>query len=574
MPMPMPMRPDTYVITCIRAAETRKDAGNVLVIGALALVPVMALLALAVDVVAWQTRAAALQRAADAAAAAGVPLLPSVPDAAGVARSVSGLNGIHHGVDGVDITVTPLSAATLEVAVRDTQVRRWFSAPFTGPVTIERRAVAEYLPEVALGSPRNVLGAGDLAGNPDPYVGLPGVPASDDVWLAVNGPCAGREQGDWLLPVSTANFATGNPPSGYSVWRGCTPAAHPLVTTVASRDPVGYLIGLRVPDAYPGGPFTIQIFDASRCAGSGADLGAAGAPFWTRWRVRDADPTPGYPLDNPVLHTRTLETGQGCGTTTATSFACGDGIWQGRWCNLATITAPLPGATYLVQVDTGPISDTAQHQLNGFSVRVRPGTAVSTGGFEACTVDQFDNAIAYRPETCVQVAGVRWLSVFAFGSSPRPTFALADVGVDYAGATLEASLFDVGEGTVAVELLDPTGQPAGFSWSVFNETGSDVAPTGGWSGVVAPGGSLDVRGLTDGDPCGGGNLQPGPGRYSSSAYNDRMLRLRVALPADLQAAYAGRTWWKVRYTSCGQRTVSDRTTWGARIAGEPVRLVR
>jgi hypothetical protein len=546
------------------------------VIGALALLPMIAVLALAVDLAGWQVRAAGLQRAADAAAAAGVALLPSAGRATEVAREVAGHNGVHHGVDGLDVAVTALGPSLLEVRITDRAVTRWFAAPFTQAPVIERVAVAEYVPAVALGSPRNVLGSGNLAGVSDPFRGLPGVPASasEDVWLAVNGPCAGREQGDWLLPVSTANFVSGNPPTGSPPWRGCTPGTDGAVRAVPSHDPTGYVVGLRVPDSYRGGSFTVQVFDASRCAGSPADLGAAGAPFWTRFRVRDADPTPADPTDNRLLASRTFATGEKCGSSTATTYACGTGPWQGRWCNLATIAAPVPGATYLVQVDTGPLTESAQQQLNGFGLRVRPGPAASTGGFETCTVDPYDTAVAYRPDTCVQVHGVRWLSVFAFGDDPRPTFALAEVGPEHGGGSLDVSLFDIGEGTVALQILDPGGSPAAFNWEVVNETGADATPTGGWSGSVAAGGTLDTRGLATGDPCGSGNPQPGPGRFSSSAYNDRMLHLRIDLPLDLDGAWNGRHWWKVRYTTCTGRAVSDRTTWGAAIPGEPVRLVR
>jgi hypothetical protein len=566
-----PPTPPTWL-----TSPTAPDGGYALVLGALALVPLVAVLALAIDLTTWQARAAALQRAADAAATAGVPLLPSVGRATEVAREVAGRNGVIHGTAGVDVAVVALGPAELEVRVTARGVRRWFAAPFTDAPDIERRAVAEYVPSVALGSPRNVLGSGSLAGTADPYRGQPGLPAgsAEDVWLAVNGPCASREQGDWLLPVSTANFMSGNPPIGFPYWRACTSTGDPLVRMVSSHDATGYVVGLRVPERYPGGPFTVQVFDASRCAGSKADYGATEAPFWTRFVVRGADATPALPLDNPVISSRTFATGDACGTAAATSFACGSGSWQDRWCNLATINDPLPGATYLMQVDTGPVSTSSQHRLNGFGVRVRSGAAVATGGFETCTVDPFDRSVAYRPDTCVQVHGVSWLSVFAFGDEPRPTFDLVEVGPEHGGATLEASLFDVGEGTVGLQILDPLGTPSAFSWEVVDETGNDTAPTGGWAGVVPMGGSLDTRGLATTDACGSGNPQPGRGRWSSSLYNDRMLRLRLLLPVDIDAAYGGRRWWRVRYTSCASHEVTDRTTWGARVVGEPVRLVR
>jgi hypothetical protein len=98
-----------------------------------------------------------------------------------------------------------------------------------------------------------------------------------------------------------------------------------------------------------------------------------------------------------------------------------------------------------------------------------------------------------------------------------------------------------------------------FDWEVEDETGSDAPPTGGWSGTTT---MLDLRGDTTTSPCGfNSNLQRGPGRASGAKYNDRLLRVRVPLPEDLDAAYEGATRWQARLATCSGGAVTDRTTW-------------
>jgi hypothetical protein len=555
------------------------DGGYVLALLALALIPLIAITALAVDFAVWQGRAAELQRVADASALAGAGLLADPDRAIAAAHEVAARNGAVDGVDGVAVDVDILSTAHLQVRVSDQSVTRAFSTPFVPSVRIERVAVAESVRPVALGSPRNFLGTGNLAGVADPHVGLPGLDPSraEDFWLSVNGPCAGREQGDWLLPVSVANFSSGNPPTGSRPWLGCTPEANPAVELVDSHDRNGYFIAVRVPATHAGGAFTIQVFDAARCVDSPGDFGIEDDPFHTRFTVRDADTTPGDPTNNPVARMERFATGERCGdeSTLQRGYECGStGSWKKRWCNLATVDAPVPGGTYFVQVQTGDVKAFDRHQLNSFSLRVRNGPGLATGGFMPCTIDPTDTAVSYLPDTCVQVHSIGWMSVFAFGSLPRPTFFLAEVGPEHGGAVMEISLYDIGEGSVALQILDPGGTAAGFDWMVVDEGPGDVAPTGGSSGSVGPGGALDLRGNVSIDQCGSGNPQRGPGRNSSSKYNDRLLRLRIALPGDIDTAWGGRRWWSVRYDTCAERGVSDRSTWGVRIDGEPLRLVR
>ena len=559
-------------------ARRSSDGGVALVVVAAALVPLTAVVGLAVDGAAWSLRGAQLQRVADAAALAGSAVLPSVPAAREAVRATAARNGVIHGVDGVDVDAETVGPAQLRVTVTDRRPTRTFSRPFLGDGELRREAVAERVRSVPLGSPRNYLATGNLAGSSDAYRGLPGVPAvhRDDVWLAVSGPCASREQGDWLLAATAGNFTSGNPPSGDRPWRGCRTADHAGIEANPAHDPSGYLVALTVPVGWPGGPFTVQVFDAARCASSTPDLGAEHDPFTTTLRVRADDPTPDTPLDNPVLATASFPTGQRCGIAPVLpqGYVCGsDGTWQMRWCNLATIADAVPGATYFVQLSTSGTAAGARHGTNGLALRVRSGAAALIGGFTPCSTDPTDVAVPYQPDTCVSVSGVRWLSLYAAGSGAAPTFALAEVGAEHAGSSMEVALHDIGEGAEAVQVLDPLGRAVGFGWRVDADPG-DAPPQGGWTGAVAPGGALDVRGIPGVSGCGEGNMQRRTGRFSSSKFNDRVVRLTVAIPPDAGETFGDRRWWRVRYATCAGRAPSDRTTWGLRVDGAPTRLVR
>lgn len=547
------------------------EGGYVMALAAVALLPLVAVTALSVDLAVWQARGADLQRAADAAALAAVPGLPSLGEVTERARAAAAANGVVHGVGGITVAVEAIDRSRVRVDIRDAAAPRVFSLPFLNVFALERSAEGEWAQPVSLGSPRNFLGTGNLAGSSDPYRGLPGVPASgaEGYWLAVNGPCASLEQGDIITAVSEANFVSPNPPSGDRPWRGCTSAADPAVRVVRPDGPGTHQVVVRVPEGYVGGPFTVQVFDAAHCAASPMDADTAFDPFFSSFTLRG--PVGAATGDDaPQLGVAHLVTGGRCGdeSTATRGFDCATGSWARRWCNLAGVDRPEPGSVYVLSVAVAPVVATVRHGVNGFGVRVVAGPPSASATFTPCSTDAGDPAVAYRPTSCVTVEGRDWLSVTTTGGGGLASFSLAEVGREHAGSTMEVLLFDIGEGSDALQLLDPAGTPVGFGWEVVLGPG-DVPPTGGIGGVVAPGGSLDVGAGT----CGGGHPQRGPGRLSGSKYNDRLLRLTVALPTSPDAAWGGRRWWRVRYRACGDRVPSDRTSWAVWIDGQPVRLV-
>jgi hypothetical protein len=382
----------------------------------------------------------------------------------------------------------------------------------------------------------NFLGTGDLLPTPD----------RENYFLAINGPCSGREQGDLIIPVSTANFNYSSPSFRCSVGSG------PVANTF--HDPNGYVYAVEVPDTWPGGSLAIEAYDASICS---SDFNAGGGANWTTtFNVLEGSLDPAEPLVNPVVSTRSFARTQNCGTG---SGGCGSGTtstWQSRWCVLHTIEAPAPGATYFVQV-FAVAGNSLQHYINEFSLRANP----SGGSFEACTSDASTATVGvpYSSE-CPVVHPSGWISGFRDLVTPTSVHPLAFIEPLHNDRTLELSLFDPGEGQRFARILDPFGNPVTFDWEVVNETGSDTAPgaqpSGGvWSGTAD---TFYLDGNASG--CtGGGYPQPGPNRTSTSHYNDRLIIMRVELPADIASTYGGATRWLLQFETCNAPT--DRTTW-------------
>src|SRR5581483_7375813 len=144
-----------------------------------------------------------------------------------------------------------------------------------------------------------------------------------------------------------------------------------------------------------------------------------------------------------------------------------------------------------------------------------PGTGGAGTGAAACT--SISGQTGYSA-TCPQVHGIDAISIFAnLGgtSGSIANFYLASIDPVYAGKIMDVSLFDPGEGATNMKVLDPSGNPASFTWDTPC-TNPPAAATGGCSG--GPTTSLDVSGT---------GTQPVSNLSSSSKYNDRFLNLHV-----------------------------------------------
>ncbi len=137
------------------------ERGAVLIWTSLMMIVLLGMVSFAVDL-GWaylnQTR---LQRAADAAALAGVVHLPAfVADATADAQAAAGANGFPVGGN-TTITVTQLSDNKLEVTLTTVIPTFFLRVLGMDTFTLVRKSTAEYVKPVPLGSDSNVFGNGN-----------------------------------------------------------------------------------------------------------------------------------------------------------------------------------------------------------------------------------------------------------------------------------------------------------------------------------------------------------------------------------------------------------------------------
>lgn len=552
----------------------RRERGIAVPLFSLMVVILVAAVTVSVDLGSRYSEAAKIQRAADAAALAAVTVLPrGLAVAEAEARQVAARNGYTHGVDDITVDLRQVTAESVQVTIRNASVPTYFADFFSGGSTfVERRATAEFIRAVSLGSPRNFLGTGDLLGGSnagDMNRLRHGAGASlstgataalrENYWLAISGTCSSRENGDRYTALTGANYGnTGNP-------RGPSESASPFTctggNTVANpeyRD-YGYIYAVTVPPGFTGPSVEIQVFDPAVCNGSRPGDSSSGG-MATRYTVRTGSINP---LSGTVLSDVSYpSTNSDCST----------------WVTLTTVTPPASGATYYLQVRAGQNSNSGPRS-NGFALRARDDRSTSSR-FWGCSSDPTDGTLFAGD--CPHVYAVNDMGVYASLTGARAEFFLAEVTPEYNGKRLELALFDPGEGADSLRIKDPTGNYATFDWDV--DCAGVTAPTGGCSGTDVT--RLDLIGATRND-CSDGmdvdtgpptgadrcayNPQPGSRRVSRWKYNDRLLTLSIDLPADIEAAYGGATWWKVEYTT--NTAPTDRTTWAVQVQGDPVRLV-
>jgi hypothetical protein len=475
--------------------------------------------AFVVDVGSWYSRAAQIQRGADAASLAGVVWMPDFPTAQSVALSAAARNGFVPSPR-ISIAVSPDPGSTrrLVVSITDTQAPQTFSGMFRASESISRRSTAEYVLPVPLGSPKNTFGTGDLLAGSN----------RENFWAAVNGYCAGHESGDLKLARNES----------YSTSTGAAAQCNNGSAQTPDYDPAGYLYAVELPQDQTA--LHLEVYDGGyNTAGASADTAVTSEAqaVTTVFQVFGADNTPLDTGDNPLLSTTTIATN--------------DLLHKNLWMPLYTWVNPTAG-TYYVRIKT-PAETAESRASNGFGLRAYTGALFGT-----CTTIAGQTGYS---ASCPQVHGIGDMSIYANlggSSGATATFYLAQVEPVHAGKTMQITLFDAGEGAQKIEVLDPNGNPATFTWST--PCNPPTPPTGGCSGSNVT--SLNVSGT---------GTQPYTGLQSTSRYNDRRMTLDIKLPPDYTTRYGTKVWWQIRYTV--GTTPTDRTTWSVNILGDPVHLV-
>lgn len=501
----------------------RQERGTITVMAAFALVPLMLMSALALDFGSWLRDAARLQRAADAAALAGVVWLPDLDRATQVAIDTAARNGVRHGVEGQRVTVASPGPSRLSVSV-SSDAGVYLSRFADVSPRLTRTATARYSLPVPLGSPRNFFGTGNLA------TGF-----HENVWLAVSTWCTDQRDGDRFQARYVGNGNAGSsltcPVSGSPQ----TGAVNPAYRTS------GYELYVEVP-AVRSATIDLLLFDArynptsTQAADSNLTGGSSRAHSFT-YALFAADDTPLDDSDNPFVPS--------CSRTFNSDTPYDVSTYLGRtgWNRLCSIGTGAPAGRYILRVTNAPRTSVATPAATGsntYGVVARLVTALGSGLCDARTVSG-----------CPRVFGRQDAGLRAFDTSDIADFFLAEVGPEHADKEMVVTLFDPGEGGQRVYIRQPcTGSSdgcaagSGGSWrdATFSWRTADGASGG-------PTTSLDV---------------------TNDRFNGRLLELRVSLAG--YSPPATNRWWQVRY-DFGSSSVTDRTTWSVLIIGDPVHLI-
>ena len=255
-----------------------------------------------------------------------------------------------------------------------------------------------------------------------------------------------------------------------------------------------------------------------------------------------ADNTPLNDEDNPQICQQTY---------TPTSAPDGtEYLGSRRWNTLCTIGTGQPSGRYILKVTNSGLKNGSAPNLNDGS---------NQWGLVAKYQTTGDGLCDGRTDTmCPRVYGKDAISVRAASTATVASFYLAEIEPEHAGKKLKLELFDPGEGGNTIEIMRPSGTngntwtPATFSWKANNTVG------GATSGTNVTSLSLRYSCTTEQDGW-------------CDKFNGKLVEITIDL-----AGYSPPTnndWWQIRYTFATGAAVTDRTTWSARIIGDPVHLV-
>jgi Flp pilus assembly protein TadG len=518
----------------------REQRGQTLVIVALMLIPLLGFTGLVSDVAWYEVNLMRIQRAADAAALAGVVYLPgNVAGAQNAAQQEATKNGYTNGAGGVTVTATPEALNNRILAVTVTApVRSWFARLLgVTQFNARRNARAEFVLPVPMGSPEDYYGINVVCRNTDTSPICPRVPSATGVGtLAPLGFFGGIES-------RGAERQNGD---AYSTYYNNRP------TLNAGFDPNGYQYIVEF------GPGTVNgsvwLYDPMFCATglgttSGRRLGAGdnwfnngGIGVTTVYNLLDMNGTP-YDLTDDTLiatsgalfaNSNAVDKGplyrgnQNYGAYNGSgSVDCQSSPYHNNWWRLAT---GLSEGQYRLQATTnsGSLSEDA---INAFGIQ-----ATASSGPSARVYGQS------RMEAFIVI-------------NNTSVFYLAQIEAAHAGKVLEIKLFDPGDISDTIfKIRLPT--TTGFVYPQFT-----FSATGSACGAPTSGGPTTTLRTSDAEGC----------RY----YNNEWVTISVPIPATYTAptppGEPGPGWWKIEYGTLG--TGQDITTWEVNIRGNPVHLI-
>jgi Flp pilus assembly protein TadG len=612
-------------------ADSRSKEGGYITILLAILVAsgfLMSAMAISVDTARWYDEMGRVQKAADAAALAGVPYLPfDLANATLKAKEVAKRNGYDDASPTVVVTVTVGDLASQLKVTITSRVTNTFGG-FIGlsKTTVARTATADYKGPAPMGSPCNTFGnepnGGTGGSSPSPTGTAMGTAPfancsrTPTFWGVLEGPETGKVQGD---RYSTRNCEN----TGVDGCSGTTNSEYGPKLSLTSTTAFGYTFVVKVQPAAVNTNIALQVYDPIMLnAGQTCELLPAASSFTTTgnansW-VTNADAKNRYSNDGSTTSTYcTGDSYAGAGSganpkhSMTTSF-----VLRQQVDSLDATSSP-------VQNDTAGSPCIKQYGsfVNAPNTNINANLFKSTGGstYNADVARMFHNWVAlctFKPTR----AGDYYLQV-------RTNISLggSGTGLERSGNSAATALTGnttVGEGSNAFALraVTVTGQEknvavAGYEHmpifmnadtasSTFNlirvlpgAAGQSISFSYFDAGDAAGTGSVTVQRPTDATgsiitnpfpgscKATGGSAGTGQTLTNCSApltqlsgvsrNNGKTETIVIPIPTDYSCNYNsfGGCWYRVA-VAFASGTVHDVTTWDATIIGDPVRLIK
>lgn len=599
------------------------DAGAIALIVALLAPVLLAFCALAVDVARWYVESERIQKAADAAANAGVVYLPQdFAQAKITALDVAARNG-YVPSSTVTITVEPADRPSqLRVTVTST-VANAFAATFGMPrTTVSRTAVSDYSGPVAMGSPCNLFGNEPLG----PTQSTAGSStnctfgSTPNFWANIAGPQTSKENGDRYATQgcsSSSNSYCG----GSGQTDNCDHFGSSNCQGVSVTGKTVYYFRVRI--APGAGSVDVQVYDPAfvnvgdHCTVN-LPFTSSTNPSWNRGDMPNpfvTDATVRYQYGDPT----TADSRQGTPASPGT-YCTGD--------NAFGFTSSLPTTTYalLAPNDSGdparstPVATCTPQQYRGLNVDL--GRYLDASTAEGKSTDGSYAQKTFR----------RWVSI----NCPvlAPASGLADYFLEVrsnlkTGSVSNAAMADLSDQSgvtgsghnrfsiraVATGSRDDVSIAAYERMPIYANLKSGAAtkfylarvPSAGAGNLLRiqffdTGDSTDtgtIRVTAPGDnsgktaiTCYDKGFQPSSSSTStvlsgctltnvnaSTGYQGKVKEVDIQVPSDYlcnDTSSAG-CWFTVTYaygTTSSGGSVADTTTWSASLDGDPVRLIK
>ena len=534
-------------------ADNEGERGQALVMVALLMTALLGLTGLVADIGWYELNMIRMQRAADAAALAGVVYLPTnVSGAVTAALAEATKNGYTNGTNGITVTAVPDPAnfAVLNVNI-GSPVRTYFSQLF-GVTTFaaHRDARAEFVLPVPMGSPQNYYGINILCRNSDTPPACPSVASATGIGtLAPLGFFGGIEARGTDRGSGDAYSTYYNASTGIGGLNLGTPT-----NGNTSFDANGYSYDVDFPAGTNDG--SVWLYDPMFCATGGQTTtavrlgvgdywipgGTGGIGITTVYNLWDTKGTP-YDLSDDTLV-----------ATSGSLFANSNAVDKGPLYKGNSVYGPSYYGGSSADCQSSPYHNQwwrLADDLNAGQYRMQAVT--SSGSNSENAINGFGIQVASNSGPAPRVYGEGRMCAFIVIDNTAHLY-LAQIEAAHAGKTLEIKLFDPGDisnTTMKVQMPTTGGYTyATFTWSATGSAGG--APTSG-----GPTTSLQTSNAT------------------TTFYNNQWVTLSVQIPTNYTAptppGEPGPGWWKVEYNSLGSG--ADVTTWEVNVRGNPVHLI-